>query len=121
VRGGSWPASMRRRSCSLETVERTQLDITPAKPRASLEREWRRRCGGERTRSSRGKREGEGKRTESKVPNKRWTHDFKGDRPDSSSSVPGPPCQQEFRQLTRVPVKQSHVAATPQLLRRADL
>jgi hypothetical protein len=35
VRGGSWPASMRRRSCKRETVERTQLDITPVKPRAS--------------------------------------------------------------------------------------
>jgi hypothetical protein len=55
VRGGSWPASTRRRSCSRETVERAQLDIAPVKSQASWERERRRRCEGERTRSSRGK------------------------------------------------------------------
>jgi hypothetical protein len=41
VRGGSWPASSRRRSCSRETVERTQLDIAPVESWASWEYERR--------------------------------------------------------------------------------
>jgi hypothetical protein len=85
-----------------------QLDITPKKSRASWERKWRRRCGGERTRSSRGKREGERKQTESKVLNQRSTRGFKGDRTDSSSSAPSPPCQQDFRPLTRASRRNSH-------------
>jgi hypothetical protein len=84
-----------------ETLERAQLDITLAKSRASWERKRQRRCGGERTRSSRGKREGERKRTEGKVPNQRSTRGFKGDMPNSSSSASGPPCQQDFRPLAR--------------------
>jgi hypothetical protein len=45
---------------------------------------------------------------ESKVPNQRSTHDFKGERPDSSSSASGPPCQQDFRPLTRASRRNSH-------------
>jgi hypothetical protein len=101
VRGGSWPASTGRRSCSRETLERAQFDITTAKSRASWERKRRQRCGCERTRSSRGKREGERKRTENKFPNQHSTRGFKGVRPDSSSSASGPSCQQDFRPLTR--------------------
>jgi hypothetical protein len=101
VRGGSWPASTRRRNCSQETLERAQFDITTAKSRASWERKRRRRCGCERTRSSRGKREGERKRMENKVPNQRSTRGFKGDKPDSSSLAPGPLCQKDIRPLTR--------------------
>jgi hypothetical protein len=100
VRGGSWTASTRRRSYSWETVERAQLNIVPVKCWASRERERRRQCEGERTRSSRGKREGEEMRTESEVPDQCSTHGFKGDRPDSSSSALGPLCQQDFRPLT---------------------
>jgi hypothetical protein len=61
VRGGSWHASTRRRSCSRETMERTQLDIALVKSRPSREREQWRRCEGEKTQRSRGKREGEEK------------------------------------------------------------
>jgi hypothetical protein len=99
--GGSWSASTRRRSCSRETLERAQFEITTTKSRASWERKRQRRCGCKRTRSSRGKREGERKQTESKVPNQHLTRGFKGDRPDSPSSASAPPCQQDFRPLTR--------------------
>jgi hypothetical protein len=92
VREGSWPTSTRRRSCSRETVQCTQFDIAPVKFWASREHERRRRDEGERTRSSRGKREGEEKQAESEVPNQRSTRVLKGDRPDSSSSALGPPC-----------------------------
>jgi type IV secretory pathway VirJ component len=65
VRGGSWPASTRWRSCSRETLERVQFDITTAKARASWKCKRRRRCGCKRTRSSRGKREREKKQKKS--------------------------------------------------------
>jgi hypothetical protein len=119
VRGGSWPASTRRRSCSRETVERAQLDIALAKSRPGWERERRRRCEDERTRSSRGKREGERKRTESKVLNQRSTRGFKGDRPNSSSSAPGPLCQQDFRPLAHVTLQNRHTQ--PRCLDSRDL
>jgi hypothetical protein len=34
VSGGSWPASMRRGSCSWDTLERVQFDIAVVKARA---------------------------------------------------------------------------------------
>jgi hypothetical protein len=37
VRGGSWPASTRRRSCSRETLECVQFDIATAKSWGELE------------------------------------------------------------------------------------
>jgi hypothetical protein len=52
VRGGSWPASVRRRSCSRETLERVQFDISSAKSWTGLRCEQRRRCGHERARST---------------------------------------------------------------------
>jgi hypothetical protein len=107
VRGGSWPASTRRRSYSQETVERAQLDIASVKSRASRERKQRRRYEGKRIQSSRGKREGEERRAESEVPDQRSTRGFKGYRPDSSSSVSGPPCQQDFCPLTRASQRNS--------------
>jgi hypothetical protein len=81
-------------------VECAQLDIASVKSRASREREQRRRYEVKRTRSSRGKREGEQKRAENKVPDQRLTCGFKVYTPHSSSSAPGPPCQQDFRPLT---------------------
>jgi hypothetical protein len=80
VRGGSWPASTRRRSCSWETLERIQFDITVAKSRASWKREQWRHYGGERTRSTKGECEREKKLMEGKVPNQRPMRGFKGDR-----------------------------------------
>jgi hypothetical protein len=41
-----------------------------------------------------------GSERKSKVPNQRSTRGFKGDRPDSSSSVSGSPCQQNLHPLT---------------------
>jgi hypothetical protein len=52
VRGGSWPASTRRRSCSRETLERVQFDILSARSWAGFRRERQRRCGRKRTRST---------------------------------------------------------------------
>jgi hypothetical protein len=57
---------------------------------------WRRRNS-----ELKGKREEDGKRTEGKVPNQRSMHGFKGDMSDSSSSTPGPPCQQDICPLVR--------------------
>jgi hypothetical protein len=59
MRGGSWPASTRRRSCSRETLERVQFDIATAKSWASWKCEQWRCCGCERTQSSSGERERE--------------------------------------------------------------
>jgi hypothetical protein len=39
VRGGSWPASTRRRSCSGETLERIQFDISTVKSWTGFRRE----------------------------------------------------------------------------------
>jgi hypothetical protein len=36
---------------------------------------------------------------------------FKGGRPDSSPSTPGPPCQRDFRPRARVPRRNNHPLA----------
>jgi hypothetical protein len=101
VRGGSWLASTRWRSCSWEMLERIQFDITAAKSRVSWKRKQQRCCGCERTRSTKGERERKKKRMEGKAPNEHSTHGFKGGRLDSSPSATGPPCQRDFRPRAR--------------------
>jgi hypothetical protein len=81
VSRGSCPASKRRRSCSRETLERVQFNITAAKSWAGGKHK-RRRCGGcRRTRSGGGSTRGTargGRGWEGKVPNQRPTHGLKG-------------------------------------------
>jgi hypothetical protein len=110
VRGGSWPASRRRRSCLWETLECVQFDITAAKSRAGWKHKQRRRCGWGRTRSTKGERERKKKQMEGKVPNQRTTRGFKGGRPNPPPppSVPGPPCQQDFHLRACVPRRNNH-------------
>jgi hypothetical protein len=48
VSGGSWPASMRRRSFSQDTLERVQFDIAAVESRAGWKRKRWWRCGCER-------------------------------------------------------------------------
>jgi hypothetical protein len=57
------------------------------------------------------------KRMKSKVPNKRSTRHFKGDKPDSPPLVPGLPCQQDFRPRARP----GETTAMPQFPWDADL
>jgi hypothetical protein len=118
VRGGSWPASTRRRICSRETLECVQFDIMTARSRAS--RNSSSAVDAKELRTQ-GASEREKKQMESKVLNQRSTHGFKGDRPDSPPPASGLLCQQDFRPRAHVPAKQPPAIVTPQLLRRADL
>jgi hypothetical protein len=65
VRGGSWPASTRRRSYSRETLERVQFDISAAKSWTGFRHKQQRRCGREKNSEHEGrvreKEEAEGK------------------------------------------------------------
>jgi hypothetical protein len=54
VTGGSWPTSTRRRSCSWESLECVQFDITTARSWASWKRRHRQCCGCGRTQSAKG-------------------------------------------------------------------
>jgi hypothetical protein len=58
VSGGSWPASMRRSSCSRDTLERVQFDIAVAEFRAGWKHKGRQRCGCGRARGARCKHGG---------------------------------------------------------------
>jgi hypothetical protein len=77
VSGGSWPALMRRRSCSRDTSEHIQFDNTAAESRTGWECKMWRHCGCKRARRAGCKRERK-KIMGSKVLNLCPTHGFKG-------------------------------------------